>query len=102
MGLAQVAGAKAVYDVGTGSQAIIGRFVLEQDAGGSYSFPWKEFMNDFEQALGIDPTVTRAGTIRHSHTVYGSFYEPLGCVVAGQRRVYQSVEGLAGWPYLNP
>jgi hypothetical protein len=40
-GVPQVAGAKAAYDVSTGSQAITGRFVPGQDADGSYSFPWE-------------------------------------------------------------
>ncbi|GAA2206737.1 hypothetical protein GCM10009850_021950 [Nonomuraea monospora] len=40
-GLPQVAGAKAAYDVGAGSQAITGRHLPEQGADGSYAFPWE-------------------------------------------------------------
>ncbi|MEU7746453.1 hypothetical protein [Nonomuraea sp. NPDC049158] len=40
-GLPQLAGAKAVDDIMTGSQTITGRYVPEQAANGSYSFPWE-------------------------------------------------------------
>ncbi|MFD1541847.1 hypothetical protein [Nonomuraea guangzhouensis] len=38
-GLPQLAGAKAVNDITTGSQTITGRYVPEQASDGSYSFP---------------------------------------------------------------
>jgi len=40
-GLPQLAGAKAVNDITTGSQTITDRYVPEQAADGSYSFPWE-------------------------------------------------------------
>ncbi|MFI9845515.1 hypothetical protein ACIHFD_51430 [Nonomuraea sp. NPDC051941] len=40
-GLAQLAGAKAVNDISTGSQTVTGRYVPEQAADGSYTFPWE-------------------------------------------------------------
>ncbi|GGS97296.1 hypothetical protein ACFFV7_21805 [Nonomuraea spiralis] len=40
-GLSQVAGGKAVNDLMTGGQTVTGRFTPEQNADGSYSFPWE-------------------------------------------------------------
>ncbi|WP_336206388.1 hypothetical protein [Nonomuraea sp. LPB2021202275-12-8] len=40
-GLPQLAGAKAVNDIATGSQTATGRYVPEQAADGTYSFPWE-------------------------------------------------------------
>ncbi|MEV0589909.1 hypothetical protein [Nonomuraea cavernae] len=40
-GLPQLAGAKAFNDVATGGQTVTGRYVPEQAADGSYSFPWE-------------------------------------------------------------
>ncbi|MET7332703.1 hypothetical protein [Nonomuraea sp. NPDC005650] len=40
-GLPQLAGAKAVNDISTGSQTVTGRYVPEQAADGSYTFPWE-------------------------------------------------------------
>ncbi|SDH70436.1 hypothetical protein [Nonomuraea jiangxiensis] len=40
-GLPQLAGAKAVNDIVSGSQTVTGRYVPEQAGDGSYTFPWE-------------------------------------------------------------
>jgi hypothetical protein len=40
-GLPQLAGAKAVNDIATGSQTVTGRYAPEQVDDGTYTFPWE-------------------------------------------------------------